>query len=105
MKNIFSINPVALRELRQLVRSKIITVSLAIFPAIEAYFKNRSNHFEIHLELKNSAFLQNFVATIRKLGLVIDDIELNPAYAGSGLSVYTIAITVSSAERISSASG
>ena len=34
MKNIFSINPVALRELRQLVRSKIITMSLAIFPGI-----------------------------------------------------------------------
>lgn len=34
MKNIFSINPVALRELRQLVRSKIITVSLAVFPGI-----------------------------------------------------------------------
>ncbi len=76
----------------------VLLLCLAIFPAIETYFKNRSNHFEIHLELKNSAFLQNFVATIRKLGLVIDDIELNPAYAGSGLSVYTIAITVSSAE-------
>ena len=34
MKSIFSINPVALRELRQLVRSKIITVSLAVFPGI-----------------------------------------------------------------------
>ena len=34
MKNPFSLNPVALRELRQLVRSKIITVGLAVFPAI-----------------------------------------------------------------------
>lgn len=76
----------------------VLLLSLAIFPASEAYFKNRSNHFEIHLELNNSANLQNFVATIRKLGLVIDDIELNPAYAGSGLSVYSIAITISSAE-------
>lgn len=76
----------------------VLLLSLSIFPAIETYFKNRSNHFEIHLELKNSAYLQNFVATIRKLGLVIDDIELNPAYAGSGLSVYSIAISISSAE-------
>lgn len=30
----FSINPVALRELRQLVRSKIITVGLAVFPGV-----------------------------------------------------------------------
>jgi len=76
----------------------VLLLCLSIFPAIESYFKNRSNHFEIHLELKNSAYLQNFVATIRKLGLVIDDIELNPAYAGSGLSVYSIAISISSTE-------
>ena len=34
MKNPFSINPVALRELRQLVRSKVVTVGLAVFPGI-----------------------------------------------------------------------
>lgn len=68
------------------------------FPAMELYLKNRSNHFEVHLELKNSVYLQDFVTTIRKLGLKIDDIELNPAYAGSGLSVYSVAITISSAE-------
>ena len=34
MKNPFSLNPVALRELRQLVRSKIITVGLALFPGL-----------------------------------------------------------------------
>ena len=81
-----------------LVSFVVLLLCLSIFPAIETYFKDRSNHFEIHLELKNSAYLQNFVATIRKLGLVIDDIELNPAYAGSGLSVYSIAISVSSKE-------
>ena len=32
MKLSFSINPVALREIRQLVRSKVITVGLAAFP-------------------------------------------------------------------------
>ena len=65
---------------------------------LEFYLKNRSNHFEIHLELKNSLNLQNFVTTIRKLGLRIDAIEMNPAYANSGLSVYSIAISISSAE-------
>lgn len=72
--------------------------SLFFFPAFEAYLKNRSNHFEVHLELKSSNFLQNFVTTIRKLGLTIDDIELNHAYSGSGLSVYSVAISVSSKE-------
>lgn len=72
--------------------------SLFFFPAFEAYLKNRSNHFEVHLELKSSNYLQNFVTTIRKLGLTIDDIELNHAYSGSGLSVYSVAISVSSKE-------
>jgi putative Mg2+ transporter-C (MgtC) family protein len=73
-------------------------VSLSVFPTLEAFLKNRSNHFEIHLELTDSRYLQNFVTTIRRLGLIIDDIELNPAYANSGLSVYTISISISSAE-------
>ncbi len=73
-------------------------IELMWFPTMEKYLKNRSNHFEVHLELKNSTFLQDFVTTIRKLGLTIDDIELNPAYAGSGLSVYSVAISISSAE-------
>ena len=64
----------------------------------KAYLKNRSNHFEVHLELISSAHLQSFVTTIRRLGLTIDDIEANPAYVGSGLSVYSIAISISSAE-------
>lgn len=76
----------------------VILCALSLFPSVEAYLKDRSNHFEVHLELKNSQYLQDFVTTIRRLGLIIDDIELNPAYVNSGLSVYTIAISISSAE-------
>lgn len=65
---------------------------------IEVYLNNRSNHFEIHLELKNSNYLRDFVTVSRQLGLRIDDIEANQAYVGSGLSVYTITITIFSAE-------
>ena len=72
--------------------------SLSIFPHFERYLKNRSNHFEVHLELKNIAYLQNFVTTIRELGMKIDDIEANTAYQNSGLSVYSIAISISSKE-------
>ena len=67
---------------------------LAAFPRFEKYLKDRSNHFEVHLELKDIRYLQNFVTTIRELGLTIDDIELNSAYANSGLSVYSIAISI-----------
>lgn len=69
--------------------------SISQLPFIETILKDRSNHFEIHLELKNSLNLQDFVVIIRELGLKIDDIELNPAYANSGLSVYSVSITIS----------
>ncbi len=65
------------------------------FPALERSLKNRSNHFEVHLELTNNLCLQDFVTVIRRLGLTIDEIEQNPAYVGSGLSVYSISISVS----------
>lgn len=71
---------------------------LTWFPSIEVYLNNRSNHFEIHLELKNSNYLRDFVTVSRQLGLRIDDIEANQAYVGSGLSVYTITFTIFSAE-------
>lgn len=71
---------------------------LSFLTGFEKYLKNRSNHFEIHLELKSSSNLQNFVATIRELGLKIDDIESNPAYLNSGLSVYSVSLSISSNE-------
>ena len=46
----------------------------------------------------SSFYLRDFVTVSRRLGLRIDDIESNPAYAGSGLSVYTITFTICSAE-------
>ena len=73
-------------------------ICLSMFPRMERYFKNKSNHFEVHLELKSKENLQNFVATIRRLGLRIDDIEVNPAYINSGLSVYSISLTIQSQE-------
>ena len=72
------------------------TCGISLFPSAERYLKDRSNHFEVHLELKSSFKLQDFVATIRKLGIRIDDIEANPAYLNSGLSVYTVSLTVDS---------
>ncbi len=67
-------------------------------PALETHLKDRSNHFEVHLELKNKLDLPDFVSTVRALGIRIDDIESNPAYLNSGLSVFTVSFTVDSAE-------
>ncbi len=76
------------------VAAAAMLFNLSLLPSLEGLLKDRSNHFEIHLELTSSHHLQDFMATIRELGLVIDDIETNPAYVNSGLSVYSIAISV-----------
>lgn len=67
---------------------------LAVLPAMEKSLKDNSNHFEIHLELKTKNDLQNFISTVRMIGMIIDEIEMNPAYVNSGLSVYTVSLTV-----------
>lgn len=90
------------------VGAGLYTVSIILFillifvtafaTKLEKRFKDRSNHFEINLELKNKNNLQDFVTTLRKFGLKIDDIESNPAFVGSGLSVYSITLTIMSEE-------
>ena len=72
-----------------------IALGMGYYTVALTSFKNRSNHFEIHLELTNSVSLQDFVTVLRRLGITIDEIEQNPAYVGSGLSVYSISISVS----------
>ena len=72
----------------------VLMICLTLFMKLERYNKHRSNHFEVHLELKGRNLLQEFTSTIREIGLKIDDIEINPAYANSGLGVYTVAMTV-----------
>lgn len=76
----------------------VLLCSLSLLPGAERFLKNRSNHFEIHLELVSKNDLPHFMATIRELGLRIDEIELNSAYVNSGLSVYSISLTIISPE-------
>ena len=42
---------------------------LSLLPSLERYLKNRSDHFEIHLELSSRASLRDFVDVVRRLGL------------------------------------
>lgn len=75
-----------------------LMICLSLLSPLEKFLKDRSNHFEIHLELTNKSNLQDFITTIRKLGLRIDDIESNPAYLNTGLSVYSISVTITGNE-------
>lgn len=67
---------------------------LDFLPKVESRLREKSKHFELHIELKNSLLLQDFVLTIRKLGLHIDNLEPNTAYLNTGLAVYTVAISI-----------
>ena len=77
-----------------IVLAALMLVILIFFPMLEMFLKNKSNHFEIHLELKDKTKLQDIVFTLRKLDIRIDDLELNSAYLGTGLSVYTLSLTL-----------
>ena len=77
-----------------IIVSIILIICLSVLPKAEIFLKNRSTHFEIHLELKNKTDLAEFVTVLRNLGLTVDDIESNPAYANSGLYVYTISLSI-----------
>ena len=77
-----------------IVLAALMLVILIFFPMLEMFLKNKSNHFEIHLELKDKTKLQDIVFTLRKLDIRIDDLELNSAYLGTVLSVYTLSLTL-----------
>lgn len=72
----------------------VLILSLTLFTKLEQPTKRKSKLFEVHFELKGRNLLQEFTATIREVGLKIDNIEINPAYANTGLGVYTVALTV-----------
>lgn len=69
-------------------------VILALLPNVERMLKKRSKHFEIHVELLNKNNLPGFMSTLRGLGLRIDDVEMNSAFINSGLSVYSMRLTI-----------
>lgn len=72
----------------------LIMIVLSILPIIEKFLTKNSKRFEIHIEFDTRENLKQFVNTARKMGFQISSIEKNPAYASSGLSVYSIALKV-----------
>lgn len=77
-----------------LILFAVFILSLSMLPKVEVYLKNRSTQFEVHLELNNASYLKDFTTVLRQLGIRIYDIENNPAYINSGLSVYTVSLSV-----------
>lgn len=84
-----------------LLLTLLLVLILLAFPWIESFLKDKSNHFEIHLELKDKSKLQDFIFTLRQLDIHIDDLEINSAYVGSGLSVYSVSLTCPKKKKLS----
>lgn len=76
----------------------IYVLGFIFLPKMEAYVKMKSKSFDIHVELKNREGLQTFIVTLRKLGLKVNDVEINPAYANSGMAVYSFSLKIESKE-------
>ncbi len=67
-------------------------------PKLERKIKQKSSCFELHVELKSRDALQIFIMTVRQFGLKVNGVELNPAYANSGLAVYSVSVKTVSKE-------
>lgn len=67
---------------------------IMFLPAFEKKMKEKSAYLEAHIELKSREALQVFAGTLRQFGLKINDIEINPAYASSGLGVYSVTMKI-----------
>ncbi|MBR4530537.1 MAG: MgtC/SapB family protein [Lachnospiraceae bacterium] len=76
----------------------MLLLCLIMMPWMEDLLREHANRFEIHLELVESTYLKDFITTLRRLGLKIDDIELNRSYRESKLSVYSISLSIDSPE-------
>lgn len=70
----------------------LVLICLNVFGSLESYLKEKSSHMLIHLELISDEYLVNFTTTIRKLGMLITDIEVNNAYRNTKLAVYVLSI-------------
>lgn len=72
----------------------LVYIVLRCLPRIENYFTSRSKSFTVHCELNARTDLKELISTLRSRQLQVRNVEHNVAYAQTGLSVYSIEITV-----------
>ena len=70
----------------------LIMIILSFLGPIEKVLTKHSRVHRFYVELDNSTDLKLLINYLRNLGIKLRTIEKNPAYANSGLSVYTIYI-------------
>ena len=77
-----------------LVAFALFMLVIVFLPKFEKKMKEASVYLEVHIELKSREALQVFTNSLRSFGLKINDIEINPAFAHSGLGVYSMTMKI-----------
>lgn len=73
-----------------IIATVIVFFALISLPKLEEKFKKNSRAFEIHIELFSRPDLKKLLDYIRQKEVSVKAIAYDPAYANSGLSVYSI---------------
>ena len=72
----------------------LIFIAIFYMPRLERKFTQKSGCYELHVELEQRSNLKELVKFIREKQMTVISVEHNPAYANSGLSVYTIMLAI-----------
>ncbi len=73
-----------------IVAAILIYLVFTLLHGLEGHFKDVSKSFTVHVELNDAKDLKPLLDFIRSNNIVIQRVELNPAYQASGLAVYTV---------------
>ena len=79
----------------------IIFLSILFLPKLENCFTKYAKRHELHIELETRQDLKLLINYLRNNSIQINAIEKNAAYASSGLSVYTLNISIPKDKKIS----
>ena len=77
----------------------IIIIVLLLLPKFEGKLQKRSKSIFIHIELLSRPDLRSFLDYVRARNIQVLSISYDPAYANSGLSVYSIALNLAQGDN------
>lgn len=75
-----------------LIATIIIIIVVMFMPRIEGCLQKRARIFDIHVELMSRPDLKKLLEVLRQNNVQVKSIAYDPAYANSGLSVYSLGL-------------
>ena len=77
----------------------VILLALVLLPKIEQSLQDRAKLVDIHIELLSRPDLKKLLEYVRSNNIQVLSIAYDPAYANTGLSVYSIALKINKNEQ------